>query len=309
MSDIEVVTEGLAFPEGPVAMPDGSVIVVEIKTGKLTRIAPDGTKTEVADVGGGPNGLAVGADGALYVCNNGGFQWTEIGEMNIPVGPGGVSQPHDYTSGSIQRVDIDSGAVTTVYTHCGENKLNGPNDIVVDANGDLWFTDLGKTRERDIDRGFVYWAKADGSDIKQVAAGDHGYNGIGLSPDGTKLYAVTTSNAHLYAWDVAGPGELVGGNPLTGGGNFLAHGEHGDLYDSLAIDAEGNVCVATLLNQPGITVWSPTGELVERVEFPDPMPTNICFGGDDMRTAWVTLSALGKLAKTTWSRPGLKLHY
>ena len=110
--------------------------------------------------------------------------------MNIPVGPGGVSQPPDYTSGSIQRVDIDTGDVTTLYTHCGGNKLNGPNDIVVDADGDLWFTDLGKTRERDIDRGFVYWAKPDGSDIKQVAAGDHGYNGIGLSPDGTQLYAV-----------------------------------------------------------------------------------------------------------------------
>ena len=309
MSDIEIVTEGLAFPEGPVAMPDGSVIVVEIKTGQLTRVAPDGEKTTVAKVGGGPNGLALGADGALYVCNNGGFLWTEIGDMNIPVGPGGVSQPPEYTSGSIQRVDIDSGEVTTVYTHCGENKLNGPNDIVVDTNGDLWFTDLGKTRPREIDRGFIYWAKADGSEIREVAAGDHGYNGIGLSPDGTKLYAVTTSNAHLYSWDVTGPGQLAGGNPLTGGGNFIAHGQHGDLFDSLAIDGEGNVCVATLLNQPGITVFSPSGDVVERVEMPDPMPTNICFGGDDMRTAWITLSALGKLAKTTWSRPGLKLNF
>jgi gluconolactonase len=309
MSDIEIVTEGLQFPEGPVAMPDGSVILTEIKTGKLTRVAPDGTKTEVADVGGGPNGLAVGADGALYVCNNGGFIWTEIGDMNIPVGPGGASQPPEYTSGAIQRVDIDTGEVTTLYTSCDGNRLNGPNDIVVDKDGGLWFTDLGKTRERDVDRGFIYWAKPDGTDIKQVAAGNHGYNGIGLSPDGSRLYSVETSTAHLYAWDVAGPGQLAGGNPLTGGGIYLGAGQPQQAFDSLAIEENGNICVATLIHEAGVTVFSPDGKIVEAVEFPDPLVTNICFGGDDMRTAWVTLSAMGKLVKAPWSRPGLKLNY
>jgi gluconolactonase len=309
VSDIEIVTEGLKFPEGPVAMPDGSVILTEIKSGHLTRVAPDGTTTLVADVGKGPNGLAVGADGALYVCNNGGFIWTEIGDMNIPVGANGVSQPPDYTSGAIQRVDIDSGAVTELYTSCDGNRLNGPNDIVVDKDGGLWFTDLGKTRERDIDRGFIYWAKPDGSEIKQVASGNTGYNGIGLSPDGSRLYSVETSTARLYAWDIAGPGELNGGNPLTGGGMYLGEGHTHALFDSLAIEENGNICVATLIHEPGITIFNPDGEIVEQVEFPDPMPTNICFGGDDMRTAWVTLSAMGKLAKAPWSRPGLKLNF
>ncbi|HVV35857.1 MAG TPA: SMP-30/gluconolactonase/LRE family protein [Acidimicrobiales bacterium] len=309
MADIEIVTEGLAFPEGPVAMPDGSVIVVEIKTGKLTRVAPDGTKTEVADVGGGPNGLAVGADGALYVCNNGGFQWTELGEINLPLGPGGVSHHADYTTGSLQRVDIDSGEVTTLYTECDGNRLNGPNDIVIDKDGGIWFTDLGKTRERDVDRGFIYYAKPDGSQIVQVARGNHGYNGIGLSPDGSRLYAVETATAHLYAWDVAGPGQLTGGNPVTGGGMYLGAGHPPALFDSLAVEENGNVCVATLAHEAGITVFAPDGQIVENVLFPDPLTTNICFGGDDMRTAWVTLSATGKLAKTTWARPGLKLNY
>jgi gluconolactonase len=245
----------------------------------------------------------------MYVCNNGGFIWTEIGEMNIPVGPNGVSQPPEYTSGSIQRVDIDSGEVTTLYTACDGNRLNGPNDIVVDKDGGLWFTDLGKTRERDVDRGFIYWAKPDGSEIKQVANGNTGYNGIGLSPDGSRLYSVETSTARLYAWDIAGPGELTGGNPLTGGGIYLGEGHTHALFDSLAIEENGNVCVATLIHEPGITVFNPDGEIVEQVEFPDPMPTNICFGGDDMRTAWVTLSAMGKLAKAPWSRPGLKLNF
>ncbi|HUR77183.1 MAG TPA: SMP-30/gluconolactonase/LRE family protein [Acidimicrobiales bacterium] len=309
MSDIEIITDGLQFPEGPVAMPDGSVIVVEIKSGTLTRVAPDGTKTTVAEVGGGPNGLAVGADGALYVCNNGGFVWTEIGDMNLPIGPGGASQPPDYTSGSLQRVDVGTGAVTTLYTECDDNRLNGPNDIVVDKEGGLWFTDLGKTRARDVDRGFIYWAKPDGSEIRQVAAGNHGFNGVGLSPDGSRLYSVETSTARLFAWDVAGPGELAGGNPLTGGGIYLGSGHPNAAFDSLAVEENGNICVATLVHEAGITVFDPGGQIVEQVEFPDPLPTNICFGGDDMRTAWVTLSATGKLAKAPWSRPGLKLNF
>lgn len=309
MTEPVIVTDGLAFPEGPVAMADGSVIVVEIKAGALTRVAPDGTKTRVADVGGGPNGLAIGADGALYVCNNGGFIWTEIGEMNIPVGPNGVSQPPEYTTGSIQRVDIATGEVTTLYTECDGNRLNSPNDIVIDKDGGLWFTDLGKTRERDVDRGFIYWAKPDGSEIRQVAAGMAGYNGVGLSPDGSRLYAVETSTAHLYAWDIAGPGELTGGNPLMGGGIFLGNGPVHALFDSLAIEASGNIAVGTLVHDPGITVFNPDGVIVDHVSMPDPMPTNICFSGDDMQTAHITLSALGQLARVEWSRPGLKLNF
>ncbi|MEY2398971.1 MAG: gluconolactonase [Actinomycetota bacterium] len=304
-----IVTEGLAFPEGPVAMADGSVVVVEIKIGRLTRVAPDGEKSTVADVGGGPNGLAIGADGALYVCNNGGFLWTELGEINLPLGANGVSQADDYVSGSLQRVDIDTGAVTTLYTECDGNRLNGPNDIVVDKDGGLWFTDLGKTRARDADRGFIYWAKADGSEIRQVAVGHTGYNGVGLSPDGSRLYSVETSTARLYAWDISAPGELTGGNPLTGGGIYLGAGHPHSAFDSLAVEANGNICVATLAHEAGITVFNPDGEIVEHVPMPDPLPTNICFSGDDMRTAHVTLSATGKLATMEWARPGLKLNF
>ena len=66
------------FPEGPVFMPDGSVIVVEIAGQRLTRVAPDGTKTTIAEMGGGPNGAAMGPDGKIYVCNNGASTGTRI---------------------------------------------------------------------------------------------------------------------------------------------------------------------------------------------------------------------------------------
>jgi gluconolactonase len=80
------------------------------------------------------------------------------------------------------------------------------------------------------------------------------------------------------------------------------------LLDSLGVDGDGNVCVATLVNG-GITVISPDGELVDFVAADDVLTTNICFGGDDLRTAFITLSGTGKLMKTQWPRPGAKLNY
>src|SRR5262245_7737303 len=99
--DVEVVTEGLQFPEGPIAMADGSVVLVEIKRQTLTRVRPDGSTEVIAELGGGPNGAAVGPDGAVYVTNNGGFEWAEAGGLTTPHGT-----PADYRTGSIQRVDL-----------------------------------------------------------------------------------------------------------------------------------------------------------------------------------------------------------
>jgi len=80
------------------------------------------------------------------------------------------------------------------------------------------------------------------------------------------------------------------------------------LFDSLAVDADGNICVATLFNG-GITIISPDGSCIDHVPMPDFLTTNICFGGPDLRTAFITLSSTGRLVAMPWERPGLPLHY
>ena len=100
--EFEVVAEHLAFPEGPVVMPDGSIIVVEIAGGRLTRIAPSGKKNVITELGGGPNGAAIGPDGKCYVCNNGGFTWHKDASGFLrPTG-----RAEDYSSGRIEQVDM-----------------------------------------------------------------------------------------------------------------------------------------------------------------------------------------------------------
>src|ERR1051325_2518169 len=84
MPEFREIASGLQFPEGPIAMPDGSVILVEIQRGTLSRVTPDGKIHVVAKTGGGPNGAAIGPDGKVYVCNNGGFEWHEIGGLTVP---------------------------------------------------------------------------------------------------------------------------------------------------------------------------------------------------------------------------------
>ena len=304
-TDIRLVTDGLGFPEGPIAMPDGSVVLVEIKTGKLTRVAPDGTKEVVGECGGGPNGAAVGPDGAFYVCNNGGFEWHQVmGAWDIP-----GNQPEGYIGGRIQRVDPATGEVTDLYTACDGNPLRGPNDLVMDGSGGFWFTDHGKRRVRDRDNGGIYWAKADGSEIREVVYPADAPNGIGLSPDGSVVYWAETHTGRVYRRRVTGPGQLEEPTPLDPWG-LLAGLPGEQLLDSLAIDGDGNVCVATLGAGPGITVISPDGdvELVQLgAEWFDPLTTNICFGGEDLKTAYITLSASGRLVACTWPRGGLRL--
>ncbi|CAN7567846.1 SMP-30/gluconolactonase/LRE family protein [Phenylobacterium sp. LjRoot219] len=298
------VGRGLKFPEGPIAMPDGSVICVEIM-GNLVRVTPDGERQVIAELGGGPNGAALGPDGKVYVCNNGGFNWhvAEDGHMR----PTGRADAYD--GGAIQRVDLASGQVETLYSHCGDVPLMGPNDIVFDGLGGFWFTDHGKSYGRLLDRGALFYAKADGSFIKEVAFPLFTPNGVGLSPDGRTLYVSETDTGRVWSYPLLGPGELAKEPwPSPNGGKFFGNLAGYHRFDSLAVEANGNVCVATLVSG-GITVFSPSGEALEFWEAPEGYCTNICFGGPDLRTAYITLSGYGTLVAVDWPRPGLPLHH
>ncbi|WP_321962111.1 SMP-30/gluconolactonase/LRE family protein [Paraburkholderia sp. J7] len=297
-----VMASGLKFPEGPVALPDGSVLVVEIAGGRLTRVMPDGELKVVAELGGGPNGAALGPDGHCYVCNNGGFSWRTDNGFTRPTGAAA-----NYGGGSIQRVNIKTGEVETLYTHCGDVPLHGPNDIVFDAEGGFWFTDFGKTFEDRIMRGAVYYARADGSQIRCAAHPVLTPNGVGLSPDGRTLYVSETETSRLWSYPVIGKGELGQEAWPSPNGGRLVHGLAGyQRFDSLAVEESGNICVATLV-RGGISVFSPEGELLEFHEAPEGYCTNICFGGPDRRTAFITLSGYGQLFEARWPRPGLTL--
>ncbi len=305
---IREIASGLRFPEGPVAMADGSVILVEIAGGTLVRVTAAGAVQRIAQLGGGPNGAAIGPDGAVYVCNNGGMAFSHAPDGSLRPGP----QPADYSGGRIERVDLATGRSERLLDSIGGVPLRGPNDLVFDADGGLWFTDLGKVREHEIDRGGVYFAAAGYGTAIPVAAPTMTPNGIGLSPDGRTLYYAETEGARLWAFDITGPGQVRRDPwPSPHGGRMLvaAPGGQYQRFDSMAVDALGNLVIATLLHG-GLTVVSPDGLICRHLPLPDRYPTNVCFGGPELRTLYVTLSGSGKLvAIDDWPVPGLKLNF
>jgi gluconolactonase len=308
--EITEIASGLRFPEGPVWMADGTLLCVELQGRTVVRVHPDDGRVEtVATPGGSPNGLAIGPDGAAYVCNSGGWGFSEVMGMTVP----DLRQPADYSGGRIERVDLATGEVTVLYTECDGNELVGPNDLVFDAAGGMWFTDHGKQRGRVHTIGAVYYAAADGSSIREVVFPLDSPNGIGLSPGGDRLYVAETHTGRVFWWAIEAPGVLAAAGPVGNGGTLLAGLPGMQLLDSLGVDSGGHVVVGTIFNG-GLTVISPDADGggidgVEHVPLPDLLVTNVCFGGPDLATAYATLSGTGKLVALPWPRPGLALAF
>jgi gluconolactonase len=301
---MKLVTDGLQFPEGPVITADGSILLVEIRRGTLTRVLSDGRREIVAQLGGGPNGAAIGPDGALYVCNNGGAWEWEPGEAHLPGGP-----PPEYRGGSIQRVELRTGEFATLYASCDGKPLNSPNDLVFDSTGGFWFTTLGYFDGENRRLGAVYYARPDGSRIVRWRSGADGLvspNGVGLSPDERMLYVADCMMGRLYEFETPSPGVMAPQTSMAPG-RVVSTLPGFQWLDSLAVEAGGRICVGTLWNG-GVTLFDSSGAC-EHVPFPDPVTTNICFGGADMRDAWITCSSTGRLYKVRWPRPGLKLAF
>ena len=299
MSNVKTLATGLRFPEGPIALPDGRVLVVEIARGTLSVVEMDGTVGVVAELGGGPNGAAMGPDGYCYVCNNGGFEWIEADGKLYP-----GEQPANYLGGRIERVNIQTGEFDVLYTECDGIPLKGPNDIVFDQTGGFWFTDHGKSRARERDRTGVFYAQPDGSDIAEVIFPMEGPNGIGLSPEEDELYTAETVPGRVWAYELEGPGRLKS----NGQRRLLIDRPGFHFFDSLAVDADGGVCVATIIDG-GVTTLMPDGSAPKFYATSDRLTTNICFGGTDLKTAYITLSSTGQLISTDWDVAGLPLNF
>lgn len=300
---MKIIAEDFLFPEGPVYTDDGDLLLVEIAGESLIGVTAAGVRRRVAHIPGGPNGAALYKTGDIYVCNNGGFKWrTERGGLV----PDGIAP--DNSGGRIEVVNPATGKVERLYQHCDGKALNAPNDLVFDGEDGFWFTDHGHRRGRQIDRGSVYWAKADGSKIREVVDALLMPNGIGLSPDGKTLYVAETATGRLWSWRIIAAGEVEKIPWPSPHGGRLVHG-FADYcrLDGLAVAASGDVCLATL-ERGSIAEFCQSSGKVSHYDVADLMVTNLCFGGPDNKTAFVTMSHSGRLAKIKWKQAGLPLN-
>lgn len=302
----DVLADGLGFPEGPCIRDDGSVLVVDIEHGTVVEAADDSSRV-VATPGGGPNGMALAGDGTAYVANNGGFLWTDVGGYRIPIDrETHTNEPPGFEGGWIERIDVATGEVTVLRDSCAGRRLRGPNDLVFDEVGGLWFTDHGKGRHASVDRGGLYYLPP-GGDIVEAAFPLLGPNGVGLAPDGRTVYVAETHTGRLWAWALDAPGVIrpdAGSLAVRHGGVCVAATPFS--FDSLAVEEDGRVAIGAIGD--GIVVITPDGEEIDVHPIAGDVTTNIAFGGPDRRRAVITLSRTGRVVEAGWPRPGAPLH-
>ena len=306
MANIRVLATDLEFPEGPVVMPDGSVVLVEIRGRRLTRVWPDGRKQVVAEIPGGPNGAAIGPDGKCYICNNGGFSWIPTAQHDHAGAAAATTISAARSSASICRAARSKPS----FDKCGEHPLRGPERSGVRQ---AWRPLVLRSRQAPRPRHGCRRVLLLKPGMKEIVEGVHGMlpaNGIGLSPDENTVYIAETPTARLWAYDISAPGTVKPrdviyrgerGKPIAGLGGY-------QMFNSLAVEASGNVCVATLISGC-ISVIAPDGSIVEQVPTGDRVTTNIAFGGPELKTAYITLSGKGELIAMDWARPGLPLNF
>ena len=266
----ELIASGLGFPEGPTVMPDGSLVFVDSYRGELTIVGPDRKPRHYAHTAGAPNSCVLGADGALYVCQNGGT-----------TGPWRAAEMID---ASIQRVH-EGGKAEALITEVEGIKLNGPNDLVFAPDGSLVFSDPGTYNPKNPDPSYIHRLMPDGTAKVLIAFPKPVFpNGVAVEPDGSIVWdeSYTGRVGRIRPnGKIEDLGRLPGDNPIP---------------DGLKVGADGRLYVTDFVGK-GIHVLAPDGKYEGFIKVAI-APTNCAFDGE---TLWVTdtgLLALGTEASS-----------
>lgn len=278
------LVDGLGFPEGPVVLDDGRVAFTDIRRQCLW--IWDGARASVlAETGGGPNGATLGADGALYVANNGGLN----------VGPHGYWHASEPIDGRVQRVGLDGGCADLIAALPGDEP-HRPNDLCFGPDGALYVTDPRNWEDlANLKPGRIWRARPDGM-VEQIAEVPHFCNGIAFGPDG-RLYVARSIAMKVVALDVRADGSV--GDPVE-----VAALPTG-FPDGFCFAADGRMIVCGSMGDV-IQVFDADGALIETIETgAGTEPTNCCLADGVL---YVTLSGTGELVAIDVDAEPLPLH-
>ena len=285
--------EKLSAPEGPIIAPNGwmlNVCSLTLKDRDWPRLGGDITATHLSrpmvthtvfntsteKIEGIPAALAFGPDGCLYVTDEG--------------------------RRSIVRVTHEGEKSDFIYQYCGK-QINGPNDLCFDQDGNLFFTDpWGSSLKKPI--GSVYGYEWSTGSLYQIHTGLAFPNGI-LVRDG-RVYAAETLTNKIWAYDIVGPGKARNPVEFCRLPDLKVKNLTGP--DGMAFDEEGNIYVATY-GVGFVYVFDRAGKLIEGIPTGGTRPTNVCFGGPDFDTLFVTIDDPGTIVTIKVDVPGYRLPF
>lgn len=270
----------LAFTEGPAYHADGSVYFSDIENNRILKLAPDGTRSVFREPSGRTNGNTFDQQGRLLHCEGNEF------------GPGGGRR--------VTRTNLETGGYDVLTERYDGVRYNSPNDICVDGEGRIYFTDpcYGDRTQMEMEPEGVYRIDLDGSVTRIIEQPSiERPNGIAVTQDSKLLYLVdscplTGGNRKIWCFDLD-----EGGN--TSNQRVVVDFAPGRGGDGMRLDVEGNLYIAAGITcrrgphetgdvPPGIYVVSPDGDVRSRIVIPEDVLTNLAFGGKDGRTIFVT---------------------
>lgn len=252
---VQKLADGFSFTEGPAVDKKGDVYFTDQPNDKIYKWSADGGLSVFHDNTGRANGMYFDKQGYLLACSD---MDNEIWSFDM------------------------NGAHTVLLTDYEGNKLNGPNDLWIHPNGSIYFTDpLYKrdywTRDPEMqqDGQHLYYMSPDRKTVRRIDDKLEQPNGIIGSPDGKLLYVADIRAGKTYVYDIQSDGSLANKKPFCSMGS-----------DGMTMDERGNI----YLTGKGVTVFNPAGEQIEHIPVDAGWTANVCFGGKDMKTLFITAS-------------------
>jgi gluconolactonase len=254
-ANVEKVAEGFLFTEGPAVDKEGNVYFTDQPNDRIWRWTTDGRVAIFLENAGRANGLYFDKEGNLLSCSD--------------------------LENELWRITTD-GEHTVLLTDYEGKKLNGPNDLWIHPDGNIYFTDplykrdyWTRNPEMQQDGQHLYYMSADRKKVIRADSELEQPNGIIGSPDGKLLYVADIRARKTYCYDVAPDGSLKNKRLFATMGS-----------DGMTMDEQGNI----YLTGRGITVFNPAGEQIEYIPVEAGWTANVCFGGKDMKTLFITAS-------------------
>ncbi len=251
---VEQLADGFKFTEGPAADAEGNVYFTDQPNDRILEWSTEGKLSTAMQPCGRSNGLCFDAQGNLWACAD---------EKN-----------------ELWRID-PAGKVAVVVKEYGGKLLNGPNDVWIRPDGGIYFTDplykrpYWKRGPQEQDGQCVYYLAPEGQKLTRVAGDLQQPNGVIGTPDGKTLYVADIRAKKTYAYAIQPDGTLAGKRLFCELGS-----------DGMTIDSEGNV----YLTGRGVTVFAPSGKQIEHIAVDARWTANVCFGGKDRQTLFITAS-------------------
>jgi len=249
-----LVSSEFLFTEGPAVDAEGNVYFTDQPNDKIMKWSTDGSLSVFMEGTGRSNGLFIDKNGNLIAC----------ADLN----------------NQLWMIDKNKNVTVLVKDFEGK-KLNGPNDLWIDPQGGIYFTDPFYKRdywnrtEKEIEEENVYYLSPDRKKLTIAASGLMQPNGIIGTPDGKKLYVADIKGRKTYSFVIQKDGTLTDKKLFADMGS-----------DGMTVDSKGNV----YLTGKGVTVFNSKGEKIETIAIEAPWTANACFGGKDRKTLFVTAS-------------------